>query len=482
VAVLLAALAWACSAAGGGGDALEARLDVVDASRGEAVDDLRAKPEDLRPSDAVDISGDLPGLDATPLVDADVVAPEAGASDVAPLQETASEAVAWVVPTFEGSGYFRTAWANDRWWLVTPDGQAFYSVGINNAGPGGYVDRTDGSNPYAAAVTALYPDEAAWAATAGDHLEAWGFNTLGAWSRADLLGQRFPYAVVLYISGSDWLEGNVPDYFAPEFEARCAEVAASQVEPRRDDPRLLGWFLDNELRWGPDWRSESTLLQDYLALPEGSPGRAVAETFGDDASGFLSALASRYFQVTTTAVRAVDPHHLLLGVRAVSVLTPPEVPPAAAPWLDVFSVNNYAFVPGLSFVIEDQFGPQMPADDMLAAYAEATGLPLLITEFSFRALDSGLPNTYPPIYPKLATQAQRADRFEQYARDAYARPWIVGHHWFEYVDEPPGGRFDGENSNFGLVSGADVPWTTLTERMGVVHAQAPHLAPPPEVP
>jgi len=439
--------------------------------------------------DAVGDVGDVRGRDASEVVtdvhDAHVDACVAdlevaqGPIDAAPELEVAfdlvPEAVTRVVPSFEGSGFFRTAWAHDRWWLVTPEGQAFYSVGINNAGPGGYVDKLDGSNPYAASVAALYPDEAAWAATAGDRLVAWGFNTAGAWSRVDLLKDRFPYTVILYISGSDWLEGNVPDYFAPEFQARCAEVAASQVAPLKDDPQLIGWFLDNELRWGPDWRSPTTLLEDYLALPDGAPGRVVAETFVDDASGFLSALASRYFEVTTTAVRAVDPNHLLLGVRAVSVLTPPEVPPAAAPWLDVFSVNNYVFIPGLAFVIEDQFGVQMAADDMLTAYAEATGLPLLLTEFSFRALDSGLPNSYPPIYPKLATQAERADRFEAYVRDAYARPWIVGHHWFEYVDEPPGGRFDGENSNFGLVSNADVPWGVLTDRMAVVHAQAPHL-------
>jgi agarase len=192
--------------------------------------------------------------------------------------EISAEVGGGSVLSFEATGFFRTAFANERWWLVTPEGQAFYSVGINNAGPGGYVDGRDGSNPYAAAVAALYPDEGTWAATAGD---------------------------------------------------------------------------------------------------------------------------------------------------------------------------------------------------LLAAYAEATGLPILITEFSFRALDSGLPNSYPPIYPKLATQTQRADRFEAYAREAYARPWIVGHHWFEYVDEPPGGRFDGENSNFGLVSSADVPWSELTNRMTAVHADAP---------
>jgi hypothetical protein len=36
-----------------------------------------------------------------------------------------------------------------------------------------------------------------------------------------------------------------------------------------DDPNLIGWFLDNELRWGWDWLSPKTLLQDYLAMNPG---------------------------------------------------------------------------------------------------------------------------------------------------------------------------------------------------------------------
>ena len=111
-------------------------------------------------------------------------------------------------------------------------------------------------------------------------------------------------------------------------------------------------------------------------------------------------------------------------------------------------------------------------------YAEVSGLPVLITEFSFRAADSGLPNGYPPIYPVLDTQQERADAFEAYVEECYRHPWIVGHHWFEWVDQPAGGRFDGEDNNFGLVDIHDDPWQVLVDRMTTVHARAPHrLAP-----
>jgi len=426
---------------------------VADAGEPDALDAADAADDDAL-IDAV--AGDLPG---------DTTVPDAG-TDYGPIE---------VPDAFEATGFYRAERAEDgRWWLVTPEGQPFYSVGICTCHPNGSVDQTTGTSPYQATVDAKYADDAAWTTAAGDRLETWGFNTLGAWSNESLFGDRFAYTVILYITGSDWLEGNLPDYFSDEFAARCADVAQSKVAARKDEPQLLGWFLDNELRWGPDWRSPQTLLEDYLDLPEDAPGRVEAEKWRGDPQGFLRVAADKYFEVTTSAVRAVDPNHMILGVRAVSVLTPEEVVEAAGPWLDVFSANNYVFIDELPEALQAGFGPLIDASNFLERYAEVTDLPILITEFSFRAMDSGLPNSYPPIYPQLDTQQDRADAFEAYVEECYRRPWIVGHHWFEWVDEPANGRFDGENNNFGLVDVNDDPWQVLVDRMTTVHARAPH--------
>ena len=47
---------------------------------------------------------------------------------------------------------------------------------------------------------------------------------------------------------------------------------------------------------------------------------------------------------------------------------------------------------------------------------------------------------------------------------------MVGYHWFEYRDEPKEGRFDGENSNYGVVKIDFSPWDVLTARMTAVNA------------
>ena len=366
---------------------------------------------------------------------------------------------------FTATGFFHTAWRAGRWWLVTPDGQPFYSTGIDHVSASPDVDRTTGVCPYCVTVAKDYPSIAAWDQATVTRLEGWGFNTLGPWSDT-ALDSKMPYTVLLSMaSGNDW--------FAPSFVTNAQAVAASQVAPLADDPNLIGWYTDSELSWGPGLQGSQSLLDQYLALPAGSPGRAVAETYVGNPSGFTYALATRYFSVTTAAIRAVDPHHLILGVKAIAQLIPPQVLEAARPYVDVFSVDDYAVLPVVTSYVTSHWPGYLPVEPDLANIEAIVGKPLIVAEYSFRAADSGVPNTWPPIYPTLATQGQRAARYAAFAQHLRAAPWMVGDDWFEYVDEPNGGRFDGENSNFGVVSVLDRPYAALVDRMTQADAVAP---------
>lgn len=379
-------------------------------------------------------------------------------------------------PAFRATGFFRTEFDGHRWWLVTPDGRPFYSTGINHVGAAGNdTDRVTGRCPYCEAMAANYPSVAAWTDTTLNRLHQWGFNTLGSWSDTDTFGARMPYTPMLHMAdGNDW--------FAPAFVEHAAAVAAQSVAPHRDDPNLIGWVTDSEPRWGPDWRGTSTLLADYLALPVGSPGRAVADQHVGDPQGFVKVLATRYFQVTADAIHAQDPHHLILGVKQITQLTSPELLEAARPYVDVFSIDDYSLVGDLDAQIHTAWPFYLPHDSTLRNVYDIVHKPLLVMEYSFRAADAGVPNSYPPIFPTLPDQAARRDAAATYLDGLYAMPWMVGDHWFEYVDEPAGGRFDGEDSNFGLVSSADVPWTSLVERLTQVHRRQPDRLADPRPP
>ena len=220
------------------------------------------------------------------------------------------------------------------------------------------------------------------------------------------------------------------------------------------------------------------MLDDYLALPAGSPGRTVAERHAGDPDGFLRALARRYFDVTTRAVHAQDRNHLILGTKMITQLTPRTVLRMARKYVDVLTVDDYTLLPGLDDLIQQTWGPFVPRTPSLVDFHTITRKPVIVAEYSFRAADSGVPNSWPPIFPVYATQQERADAYAAYVMALHQAPWVVGDFWFEYVDEPAGGRFDGEDSNFGVVSSSDVPWDTLVERMTAVHAASPdRLAP-----
>ncbi|MEJ2007377.1 MAG: hypothetical protein P8Z30_04335 [Acidobacteriota bacterium] len=51
-------------------------------------------------------------------------------------------------------------------------------------------------------------------------------------------------------------------------------------------------------------------------------------------------------------------------------------------------------------------------------------------------------------------------------------PEAVGYQWFEWCDEPSQGRFDGENSNYGLVNIKDQPYKEFVTAVTAANHQA----------
>ncbi len=368
---------------------------------------------------------------------------------------------------FQSTGFFAVAEANGRWWLVDPNGQPFYSIGLNHVTGNGYVDRETGTCPYCETIEAKYGSREAWQQATGERLRAWGFNTIGAWSDDASFGAGLDHTPILNMAGG------VKDWFSPALEERAARIAAEEVRPRRDDPTILGWFLGNEMHWSRDWRAWTPILDDYLALPEGTPGRVVAESYRNDPEGFLRAYARRFFEVAVAAVREEDENHLILGIRGSSLSTPEIVVEVAGQFVDVFSVNHYD-LPEAWQALYQAFDTTS-IDNWLIRYHELSNRPIMITEFTYRSKESDVPNTYPPIYYLFDTQRERAEAYRRYAENCFASSYIVGHHWFEYFDDPPGGRSDGEDSNFGLVNNADEVYEDMIEVMTDVHRLAPHL-------
>ncbi len=302
---------------------------------------------------------------------------------------------------FKTTGFFHTGFAQGRWWLVTPDGKPFYSSAVDHVSANPDTDRQTGQCPYCNTITSEYPNVADWAAATAARLQSWGFNTIGSFSDYADFAAHMPYMQLLSMaSGNDW--------FASSFVTNANSVAQSQVALLANDPNLIGWYTDSELHWGPDWRSSNVVLNDYLALPSGSPGFAVAKRYRHNSNAFVRALATRYFSVTTAAIHHYDPHHLILGVKAPAQLIQPELLKVARHYVDVFSIDDYALAPGLGQTIHQTWPQYLDPTPNLSNIEQIVKKPLMIGEYGYRAADSGLPNTWPPIFPTFATQTDRA--------------------------------------------------------------------------
>jgi agarase len=424
---------------------------------------------------------------------------------------------------FPATGFFRVEQQGGVCWLVDPDGGRFLSKGVNNI-------RFDPDNihntervPYREACTRKYGDRFAWRTAAADRLRAWHFNTVGCWSDEHVAGagsQPLAYARTADLGASFRLhrpDEAFPDVFDPGFAAHVADRARSQCAPHRNATALLGTFIDNELHWSTDWRGGDELLTLFMNLPPRRPGRIAAlemlqahyrdignfnaawrlnaasweqlghmpqvrppfvrlppgganeareaaanrqdplrAVFASDCDAFASVVADRYFELCVFAIKAVDPHHLVIGSRFGAPALPGVIA-AAARHLDVISFNCYAFDP----------------TETIAIFA-AADKPCLITEFSFRGDDAGLPNSRGGG-PRVAGQTERAAAFEAYVSAALRQPSIVGYHWFEHADQPAAGRFDGEDSNYGVVTIEDEVYSELTATMTRVNARAEAL-------
>lgn len=416
-------------------------------------------------------------------------------------------------------GFFQTEKKGDIWWLRDPNGKPFLSLGVCCVSFSGDNIRGTKTRPYRDNVQRLYASPEAWEKSTAERLATWGFNTLGLWSKFSAT-PTMPHVARLDVGaefvsqqgqGQAWLQGKFPDVFDPGFIAFSRQIAETKCTPLRDDKWLIGWFLDNELKWTPDWRGPNEMLTDFLNAPAASPGRDAAfdllearhpnigdfnvawktnfatwadaraaksivppyqnkaealqnqntgragsATFVADCDAFLGLAAEKYFSITTEAIRAVDPNHPILGSRF-PVVVPLPVRRAAGKYCDVISINSYA---------SDPRGDIGEYDDM--------GKPVIIGEFNFRGADAGLPNSNGGL-PVVATQAERARATASYLRAAFAKPSLVGAHWFQWADQPKEGRFDGEDSNVGLVNIEDQPYDALTTAITEVARELPKI-------
>jgi hypothetical protein len=123
----------------------------------------------------------------------------------------------------------------------------------------------------------------------------------------------------------------------------------------------------------------------------------------------------------------------------------------------VFSINGYG----------------NPGPPETAEIARISGKPVMIGEFHFGSVDRGLPASG---IQGAISQTERGTAYRYYVEQGFARPEMVGIHYFQWLDQPIFGRFDGENYNIGLFDICNKPYEELIDAAVKTHQKIYSIA------
>ena len=367
--------------------------------------------------------------------------------------------------SFGATGFFRTAAREGRWWLVTPLGNPFYSLGVNgvriksfrstagvtrvedrrnifeslplyNECPRCYMEDSTYFSFYCRNVMKKYASIEAWKKQSEKRLRSAGFNTIGNWSDTlYYLDPEMPYTYTLDSRRDPRLmmSNGLPDVFHPQWEDHLDSEFAMIAE-LKNDPYLLGYFVDNEMPWRSLSRTDSSshTFREMVALETGEEQ--------------LSAYAERYFSTIRRAIRKHDPNHLYMGCRFTRNFRDMKpVAEAAGNHVDILSINVYS---------------PYPYRQQMDRWYLAAQKPILIGEHHIP------PRTERQLWPRYPNfpPDQRDRMVEHYITTWAGYPYAVGSHWYQYKDQEVAGRGDGgENQPVGLVRVTDRPDFRLLE-------------------
>jgi hypothetical protein len=393
------------------------------------------------------------------------------------------------------------------WWLVTPCGDRFFSLGVNVL-DGGYADRERGGKVWYS-WKSFAPSLADWTAETRRRLFSWGFNSAGGWA---LPPEELKLPTVVNLELGRRARFHWFDPFDPETEIRMNELARKLVAPYRESPYRIGYFSDNEVGWwagalfvfysskpatsftkqrwvellnrhyGGDWSRFAADFEPPAGVDSweallGTTEKTLMKTGGDGihvVREWTGIVAERYYTLTERAIHAADPEALYFGDR-LPIYYDPAAVRAMAPHVDAIA-TNYNIDSGDGWIANYFF-------DGLRKLSG--GKPVLVSEWFFAARENRTGNRNNGHLMTVATQAERAAGAAAATLHFAAIPEVIGAHWFQYYDHPKGGRGDGEDYDFGLVDINDRPYQRLTSALAIANRRASELhagAPPPAKP
>lgn len=383
----------------------------------------------------------------------------------------------WKGKSFKATGFFRTEHDGERWWLVTPEGNAFISFGVNHYHAGWWAEdhNRDHWNKAFQASRSFDPNwNEGFQKAALTDLKRLGINTLGIHTDADMLteppGQAcFPYvAEYSPLKLSHYLNPSPETYrdvFSQDYADICERVAKETLAPYANDPMILGFamsdcplFTDGEAKW----YKGTTFPRQIRNLGSDSPGKRAyvqlmtkhyqgisdfnrtyqsnfkswedvlkANNWRDnidpqnederrDNAGFLELCVDHYYKTAKAAFRRHNPNHLFFGDKLNGNSDGLEaVIKITSRYTDLINFQYYDILENHNINMQK--------------WSEKISIkqPLLNGDSAFTVPTETMPK---PFGPHCSSQEERAKLTLAYMKQSLSRPDFVGWHMCGIID------------------------------------------------
>ncbi|MCP5117335.1 MAG: hypothetical protein GY953_41455, partial [bacterium] len=417
----------------------------------------------------------------------------------------------WTVKKFKATGFFRVEKA-DRWWIVTPDGYAFLSFGINHLYPDLWnQDYNREAWKKRLGLTSLNgPDfQPALKAWFFETCRQYGFNTVGVHTSLPIVNtpkpsmpymQPIPFVDIPHWK-TDIPDSNFRDVFAPGFAQHCDRMAKKVAAPKRNDPFLLAYSMtdcplltEEDCRERPDViggarrKSRIGWPRRLRNLGADAPGKqAYVETMREIYKGDISDFNATYgttFNSFDTLVAAAnwrpqtelsnanetrDNVRFLQRVVAKYYGTARDAIRRHDPnhmffgdkinantdTLDTVLPVTSRFTDLVFYQMYARYEVQQPGLDR---WAKIVDKPVINGDSAFTMITDTMPRPYGPVADTLQ---QRAEWTEEFFRNALARPEFVGWHYCGLIDASQQVPRKQERQHSGLLDGYGEPYPVL---------------------
>ncbi len=421
----------------------------------------------------------------------------------------------WKKKKFNKTGWFHVVEDGKRYWLADPEGNAFFSTGIDCMHAGNdtpvYMeaelckwipDRNDleysdgwekegRSFNYGIANLIRAFGRRKWKESfykiLKSYLYKWHINTIGNWSSLEFIRYaKMPYVLPLDAMGAPFpgteksIFRDFPDVFSEEYKQNAVKYAQN-IKPFVDDPYLIGYFMRNEPSWGFVFNmliaeemleSEENFVSRQIFIRRLAEKYKIVEALNFAWNVQLSSFADLNKPLRHAADYSGSAREDIKEFSKEMIERYVQIPALELRKLDPNHLNlgmRYAFVTDPVMLSGHEYFDvfsmnlyQMSPYRELAEIGEILHMPIMIGEFHFGALDKGLLSTG---LRAVASQRERGKAYRYYMEQGVKSGYFLGAHYFQLVDQNCLGRFDGENYQIGIVDLALQEYKDMTEIM-----------------